>query len=73
MVVLRTTSVFKLVLAVGNHPDEVEAPWIISWTFQTQQQSLLSGISKEAVGQTAAYVRVAFKDQKPYKGKGIRY
>ena len=40
--------------------------------FQTQQQSLLAGISKEVVGQTAAYVR-SLRSPEPYKGKGIRY
>ena len=32
----------------------------------------VSGIDKQAVGQTAANIR-AFKKPEPYKGKGIRY
>jgi large subunit ribosomal protein L6 len=32
----------------------------------------ISGIDKEAVGQTAANIR-ALKRPEPYKGKGIRY
>ncbi|MEK7193725.1 MAG: 50S ribosomal protein L6 [Patescibacteria group bacterium] len=33
---------------------------------------IVSGVDKEAVGQTAAEIR-AFKKPEPYKGKGIRY
>ncbi|MBF1767841.1 MAG: 50S ribosomal protein L6, partial [Veillonella sp.] len=33
---------------------------------------VVSGISKEVVGQTAAYVR-SLRAPEPYKGKGIRY
>ena len=33
---------------------------------------VVSGISKEVVGQTAAYVR-SLRSPEPYKGKGIRY
>ena len=32
----------------------------------------VEGISKEAVGQTAAYIR-SRRSPEPYKGKGIRY
>ena len=32
----------------------------------------MSGISKEAVGQTAAQIR-ALRPPEPYKGKGVRY
>ena len=33
---------------------------------------VVSGINKEVVGQTAAYIR-SLRSPEPYKGKGIRY
>ena len=63
----------KLVLAVGkSHPDEVEAPEGISFELPNPTNIVISGISKEVVGQTAAYVR-SLRSPEPYKGKGIRY
>ena len=63
----------KLVLAVGkSHPDEVEAPEGITFELPNPTTIVVSGISKEAVGQTAAYVR-SLRSPEPYKGKGIRY
>lgn len=63
----------KLVLAVGkSHNDEVEAPEGITFTVATPTSIVVSGISKEAVGQTAAYIR-SLRSPEPYKGKGIRY
>ena len=63
----------KLVLAVGkSHPDEVEAPEGITFELPTPTTIVVSGISKEVVGQTAAYVR-SLRSPEPYKGKGIRY
>ena len=63
----------KLVLAVGkSHPDEVEAPEGITFELPNPTTIVISGISKEAVGQTAAYVR-SLRSPEPYKGKGIRY
>ena len=63
----------KLVLAVGkSHPDEVEAPEGISFELPNPTTIVVSGISKEKVGQTAAYVR-SLRSPEPYKGKGIRY
>ena len=63
----------KLVLAVGkSHPDEVEAPEGITFELPNPTNIVISGISKEAVGQTAAYVR-SLRSPEPYKGKGIRY
>ena len=48
----------KLVLAVGkSHPDEVEAPEGITFELPNPTTIAISGISKEVVGQTAAYVR----------------
>ena len=63
----------KLVLAVGkSHPDEVEAPEGITFELPNPTTIVVSGISKEVVGQTAAYVR-NLRSPEPYKGKGIRY
>jgi len=63
----------KLVLAVGkSHPDEVEAPEGITFELPNPITIVVSGISKEVVGQTAAYVR-SLRSPEPYKGKGIRY
>ena len=63
----------KLVLAVGkSHPDEVEAPAGITFELPNPTTIVISGISKELVGQTAAYVR-SLRSPEPYKGKGIRY
>lgn len=64
---------FKLVLAVGkSHPDEVEAPEGITFELPNPTTIVVHGISKEVVGQTAAYVR-SLRSPEPYKGKGIRY
>lgn len=63
----------KLVLAVGkSHPDEVEDPEGITFELPNPTTIVVSGISKEVVGQTAAYVR-SLRSPEPYKGKGIRY
>jgi len=55
----------KLVLAV-------EAPEGITFELPNPTTIVVSGISKEVVGQTAAYVR-SLRSPEPYKGKGIRY
>ena len=63
----------KLTLAVGkSHPDEVVAPEGITFEVPTPTQIVVSGINKEVVGQTAAYIR-SLRSPEPYKGKGIRY
>ena len=63
----------KLTLAVGkSHPDEVVAPEGITFEVPTPTQIVVSGINKEVVGQTAAYIR-SLRAPEPYKGKGIRY
>lgn len=63
----------KLVLLVGkSHQDEVEAPEGITFTVATPTTIAVEGISKELVGQTAAYIR-SLRSPEPYKGKGIRY
>lgn len=63
----------KLVLSVGkSHPDEVEAPEGITFELPNPTTIVVNGISKEVVGQTAAYIR-SLRAPEPYKGKGIRY
>ena len=63
----------KLVLSVGkSHQDEVEAPEGISFEVPSATSIVVSGINKEVVGQTAAYIR-SLRSPEPYKGKGIRY
>ena len=63
----------KLVLSVGkSHPDEVEPPAGITFELPNPTTIVVSGISKEVVGQTAAYIR-SLRTPEPYKGKGIRY
>ena len=63
----------KLVLSVGkSHPDEVEAPKGITFELPNPTTIAVNGISKEVVGQTAAYIR-SLRAPEPYKGKGIRY
>ena len=61
----------KLVLAVGkSHPDEVEAPEGITFELPNPTTIVISGISKEVVGQTAAYVR-SLRSPEPYKGLSL--
>lgn len=63
----------KLALQLGfSHPVEVVAPSGVK--FETPEPTIVfvSGIDKQAVGQTAAQVR-ALRKPEPYKGKGIRY
>ncbi|MBM0887513.1 50S ribosomal protein L6, partial [Escherichia coli] len=55
-----------------SHPDEVEAPEGITFELPNPTTIVVSALSKEAAGQTAAYVR-SLRSQEPYKGKGIRY
>jgi large subunit ribosomal protein L6 len=61
-----------LVLDVGfSHT--VTIPALLGVTFLVEKNVItVSGIDKEAVGQTAAKVRKA-KPVEPYKGKGIKY
>ncbi|MDR0198947.1 MAG: 50S ribosomal protein L6 [Streptococcaceae bacterium] len=63
----------KLVLSVGkSHQDEIEAPEGIKFEVADNTKITVSGYSKEAVGQVAAFVR-SKRPPEPYKGKGIRY
>lgn len=63
----------KLTLSVGfSHPVEVEPPQGIEFTVPAQNQIVVSGISKEVVGQVAANIR-GVRPPEPYLGKGIKY
>ncbi len=62
----------KLTLSLGySHPVEMEDPDGIT-TEVKDNQIIVSGISKEAVGQYAAVIRDK-RPPEPYKGKGIKY
>ena len=63
----------KLVLNVGfSHPVEFIAPEGIKFECPTLTEVVVSGISKEIVGQTAANIRKV-REPEPYHGYGIRY
>lgn len=55
-----------------SHPVIMECPENITFEVPSQTEIVVSGISKEQVGQVAANVR-AWRKPEPYKGKGIRY
>lgn len=55
-----------------SHPVLVEAPENITFEVPGQTEIIVSGISKEQVGQVAANIR-KWRKPEPYKGKGIRY
>ena len=55
-----------------SHPVTVEPPAGISLTVEGNNKVTVSGIDKQAVGETAANIR-KIKKPEPYKGKGIRY
>lgn len=55
-----------------SHPVLVEAPEGITLTVEGNNKLTVAGISKQAVGETAANIR-KIKQPEPYKGKGIRY
>ena len=62
----------KLTLSLGySHPVEMEDPEGIE-TKVEGNKIIVSGISKEKVGQYAAEIREKRKPE-PYKGKGIKY
>ena len=62
----------KLTLNLGySHPIEMEDPDGVTSTVDGNK-IVISGISKEAVGQYAADIRDKRKPE-PYKGKGIKY
>ena len=62
-----------LELALGySHPVIVKAPEGITFEVPIQTEIVVSGASKEEVGQVAANIR-KWRKPEPYKGKGIRY
>lgn len=62
----------KLILSLGfSHPIEVKKPNGINFSVE-KNIITVSGIDKELVGQTAAFIR-KLKLPEPYKGKGIKY
>ena len=63
----------KLTMNIGySHPVVVEPPEGISFEVPSQTEIIVSGCSKEQVGQVAADIR-RWRKPEPYKGKGIRY
>ncbi|NJN29079.1 MAG: 50S ribosomal protein L6 [Synechococcales cyanobacterium RM1_1_8] len=64
-----------LVMNLGySNPVEMEPPEGITFEMEGKSNTtvIVSGISKELVGNTAARVRAA-RPPEPYKGKGVRY
>lgn len=62
-----------LVLNVGfSHPVEIESEEGVKIETPNNNSIIVSGISKERVGQMAALIR-SKKKPEPYKGKGIKY
>ena len=62
-----------LVLNIGySHPVEVEGEEGVKIETPSNTKIVVSGISKERVGQVAAQIREVRKPE-PYKGKGIKY
>jgi large subunit ribosomal protein L6 len=55
-----------------SHPVMVEPPAGITFTVEGNNRLTVSGIDKQAVGETAANIRKIRKPE-PYKGKGVRY
>ncbi len=62
-----------LVFSLGySHPIEFSLPTGISAQVEKATRLSISGIDKEALGQTAAVIR-RLRPPEPYKGKGIKY
>ncbi|MEK6772981.1 MAG: 50S ribosomal protein L6 [Bdellovibrionota bacterium] len=63
----------KLELALGfSHPISFDIPEGIEIKVEKQTAIMISGPSRELVGQVAAKVR-SFRPPEPYLGKGVRY
>jgi len=63
----------SLLLNLGySHPIDFKLPEGISAVVERNNVIKLSGIDKQALGQTAASIR-ALRPPEPYKGKGIKY
>ena len=62
-----------LELSLGfSHPVTVKAPEGITLAVEGNNKIIVSGISKQQVGEVAAQIRKLRKPE-PYKGKGVRY
>ena len=55
-----------------SHPVLIKCPENITFEVPSQTEIIVSGPSKEQVGQVAANIR-KWRKPEPYKGKGIRY
>ncbi len=55
-----------------SHPIAIDPPAGITLTVEGNNKVIVSGISKQAVGEVAANLRKLRKPE-PYKGKGVRY
>lgn len=63
----------SLVLSIGfSNPVEYPIPDGLKIECETQSKIVVSGNSKERVGQVAAEIR-SIRPPEPYKGKGIKY
>ncbi len=63
----------KLELSLGfSHPISFDIPEGIEIKVEKQTLVIISGVSKELVGQVAAKVR-DYRPPEPYLGKGVRY
>ncbi len=63
----------KLILTLGySHPVEMEEPNGITIEVPAQNQIIVRGIDKQAVGEVAAKIREK-RPPEPYKGKGVKY
>ncbi|MBP7176662.1 MAG: 50S ribosomal protein L6 [Thermoclostridium sp.] len=63
----------KLLLTLGfSHPCEMVEPDGITIDVPAQNQIIVKGIDKQAVGQVAANIREK-RPPEPYKGKGVKY
>ncbi len=63
----------QLTMRLGfSHEVEYQLPDGIEVQTPTQTEIVVSGISKQLVGQVSAEIR-SFRPPEPYKGKGVRY
>ena len=63
----------SLELSLGfSHSVKVDPPEGITFQVEGNNKIIVSGIDKQAVGETAANIRKLRKPE-PYKGKGVRY
>lgn len=63
----------KLILTLGySHPVEMTEPAGITIDVPAQNQIIVKGIDKQAVGEVAAKIREK-RPPEPYKGKGVKY